>query len=63
MDFSSPLLREVYQAQQGPAAPAPGDAELCWGREETPRALEERRNRQCLPRGKWFWGDRSPQGC
>lgn len=51
LDFSSPLLREVYQAQGGPAGPASGDAELCWGRKEIPSALEERRNRRCLPTG------------
>lgn len=51
LGFSSTLLREVYQAQEGPAGPAPGDAELCWGREEIPRALEERRTHGVFAHG------------
>lgn len=33
LDFSSPSLRELYQAQ-GVPGPAAGHAGLCWGREE-----------------------------
>lgn len=55
LDFSSALLREVNQAQEGPA----GDAEML-GRGGDRQGSEDRRSLLVF---KWFWEGRSPQGC